>query len=155
MFIARAWIACSACSPRDSGAQSDLATVASTPTSFEVEVGTGHIDFQSLADGGDVELIHGPQGGWHVWTAFRLREVAIKNVRINLFARFEGGSAAGDPSAIAILLSDPTGGEQTYAGMRDFIHDGNQARGRKIILRVEVIASDGRHGAGERTVTAR
>ena len=39
--------------------------------------------------------------------------------------------------------------------MRDFIHDGTQARGRKIMLRAEVLATDGRHGAGERMVLAR
>lgn len=145
-----------ACSQKDRGTQPELAPVPATPNSFEVEVGTGNIDFKPIANGAEVELVHGSQGGWHIWTSFRLRNVvALKDVRINLYARFEDGSDAGAPSAVAMLLSDPVDGEQTYSGMRDFINDGNQARGRRIILRVEVVAGDGRHGAGERIVVGR
>lgn len=128
---------------------------AAPPTAFDVEVGTGMSDYQPIADGAEVDLVRGVQGGWHLWTAFRVRGAALRDVRGNLFARFDNGTSAGDASAIAILLGARADGEQTYSGMRDFIYDGNQARGRTIVLRVEVVGSDGRHGAGERTVLGR
>jgi hypothetical protein len=34
-----------------------------------VELGAGYPDFESLADGQSVELVAGPQGGWHIDTA--------------------------------------------------------------------------------------
>lgn len=35
-------------------------------------LGTGETAFVEVADGGELELIHGPQGGWHVIVAARL-----------------------------------------------------------------------------------
>ena len=144
-----------ACGEAPRPADPALAAVPATPASFDVEVGTGQSDFEPLADGADVVLVHGAQGGWHVWTAFRVRGAALRDVRVNLFARFDDGSAAGAASAIALTLGERPMGEQIYAGLRDLVFDGDQARGRRLVLRVEVIASDGRHGAGERTVIAR
>lgn len=39
----------------------------------EVQLGTGEEAFGPLAGGEELPLIHGPQGGVHVWGAFRLR----------------------------------------------------------------------------------
>ena len=155
---ARRWLAVAlfiACGHDDRGAQPELAPVPPTATTFDVEVGTGTSDYQPIADGAEVDLVRGTQGGWHIWTAFRVDGAALQDVRVNLFARFNDGTSAGEPSSIALLLGARADGEQTHSGMRDFIYDGNQARGRRIVLRVEVIAGDGRHGAGERTVLGR
>lgn len=40
-------------------------------TSF-VELGTGDTSFVDLIDGGTIELVHGPQGGYHVWASCRI-----------------------------------------------------------------------------------
>lgn len=34
-------------------------------------LGTGDTTFEMLTEGGDIELVHGPQGGWHVVVAAR------------------------------------------------------------------------------------
>ncbi len=141
------------CAPNDPGPQ--LAPVPNTSPTLLVEVGTGASDYVPLADGDPVDLIYGMQGGWHVWTAVKVRDATVQDVRINLYARFEDGAFAGDPSAVAARL-DPAGdASRTHAAMRNLIRDGNQARGRRVILRLEVIANDGRHGAGERLVLVR
>lgn len=31
-----------------------------------LELGTGQLEYQPLEDGGTIELVYGPQGGWHV-----------------------------------------------------------------------------------------
>lgn len=42
-----------------------------------IELGTGQDGFEDLPrSGGRVELVHGPQGGWHVYGRVRLRGVA-------------------------------------------------------------------------------
>ena len=142
-----------ACTREDRGPE--LAPVPATPSAFDVEVGTGDTDFQPLAEGAEVDLIHGVQGGWHIWTGFRVRNAALQDVRVNLYSRFDDGTAAGDPSSVAVVLSARPSGEQTNCCMRNFIHDGIAARGRKIVLRVEIVAGDGRHGAGERMIVGR
>lgn len=141
------------CGPTDPGPQ--LAPIPNTAPTLSIEVGTGASDYVSLADGDPVDLIFGTQGGWHVWTGVKVRDKTVQDARINLYARFEDGLLAGDPSAVAARLDPATDGSRTHASMRNFIRDGNQTRGRRLILRVEVITSDGRHGAGERLVVAR
>lgn len=133
-----------------------LAPIPSTPPTLSVEVGTGSIDYQPLAEGDRVELVHGSQGGWHIWTGARVREPSPPDARINLFARFaDTGESAGDPSSVAVRL-DPTGdGSRAAAGMRNFISDPVAVIGKRLVLRVEVVADDGRHGASERAVVAR
>lgn len=37
-----------------------------------LEIGTGLVEFIEVAEGDDVELVAGPQGGWHVDVAIRL-----------------------------------------------------------------------------------
>jgi len=40
-----------------------------------VEIGTGVTTFIPITDGDDVELVNGPQGGWHVDVTLRLYDV--------------------------------------------------------------------------------
>lgn len=140
-----------ACGPSDEQPPG-LVTVPSTASSLEVEVGTGNVDFEPIADGAGVPIIHGAQGGYHVWTAVRVKQVDVADARINLYARFEDSHApAGDPSGLAVSLY-LEGGARVAWGMRDFIHDPTAAEGKRIVLRAEVVANDGRHGEAERVV---
>lgn len=36
-----------------------------------IEIGTGELDFEVLEDGASLEIIHGPQGGWHLVGSLR------------------------------------------------------------------------------------
>ena len=124
----------------------------STAASLDVEVGIGSVDFERIADGDGVPIIHGAQGGYHVWTAVRVQQADVADARINLYARFEDSHAlAGDPSGLAVSLY-LEGGARVAWGMRDLIHDPVAAKGKRVILRVEVVANDGRHGEAERVV---
>ena len=57
-----------------------------------VEIGTGVTEFVEVADGADVELVNGPQGGWHVDVAMRLYSVDPQELTM----RIEGYDAATD-----------------------------------------------------------
>lgn len=41
------------------------------PTEARLELGTGTARFAPLTDGAEVEMIHGAQGGWHIWVSVR------------------------------------------------------------------------------------
>lgn len=132
-----------------------LAPIPNTPPTLTVEVGTGFIDYVPLADGDGIEIVHGSQGGWHVWTGVKVPDASVQDVRINLFTRFaDGGQPAGDASSVAASLGPTLDGARANAGMRNFITDGNTIHGKELVLRVEVVANDGRHGVGERRVVA-
>ena len=45
-----------------------------------VELGTGEVGFEPLADYQEVPLVAGPQGGHHVWLSFRAEGMPTDNV---------------------------------------------------------------------------
>src|SRR4029434_4969109 len=52
-----------------------------------VELGTGESHFEELIDGQDVTLIHGPQGGWHVWMSLRAQEIDPMRVGLRVMTQ--------------------------------------------------------------------
>lgn len=131
----------------------DVVAVPSTPETLVVEVGTGEFDFQELAPGDPVKLVHGAQGGYHVWTAIRVHDAALRDVRVNLSSRFEDGTPGGMVSGAAASLIAGPGATASAAGLRNFIADAETARDKKLVLRVEVVAGDERHGSAEKLIT--
>lgn len=53
----------------------------------ELEVGKGGLSFSPMDDGGTIELVHGPQGGYHVEVALRAKWIDASHT---LLGRFEG-----------------------------------------------------------------
>ena len=45
-------------------------------------VGSGKDSYAAMADGATVEIIHGPQGGYHLWGAFRVTGIASGRVSV-------------------------------------------------------------------------
>ena len=134
---------------------SDLAPVPSTPPTLQVDVGTGTSDFVELAEGDPVDLIHGSQGGYHVWTAIRIHDERVPDVQVNLTTRLENGAPAGPASRMVAALSAPRDGARTAAGLRNFVTSPQLLNGQRFVLRVEVVASDQQHGAAEKVVIGR
>lgn len=64
---------------------------AEEPSFFEV--GTGESTFEPLDEGATVPLIHGPQGGYHVWLGVRHRGLGPGDVVLSYGAR---DAATGD-----------------------------------------------------------
>lgn len=119
-----------------------------------VELGTGDTSFEALPADGEVSLVFGPQGGYHVWTAVRVRDPGFDRGYVNLRASHAGGSVAGLPSSEGRRWVRTPDGTQEAAGLRMFVSDAFPPATR-LTLRVEVVASDGRHGAVERPVRVR
>jgi hypothetical protein len=130
-----------------------LAEVPDSAATLKVEVGSGNNNFVPLDDGTRVEVISGPQGGYHLWTSVRVHDPTVAAVQINLSVRFEdSGAAAGKPSRVAASLEFPKDGARDRVGMTNFVNDPNEVRGKRVILRAEVVAADQRHGADEHVV---
>ena len=125
--------------------------VPDTASTLEVELGIGSDGFHALAREQAVSVVHGSQGGQHVWTSVRVKDAGFDTARVNLSARFaDTGDAAGEPSGWLAVLSVPMDGVRTHAGMRDYVNA--MSAPRRVILRADVVAQDGRHGADERVV---
>jgi hypothetical protein len=122
---------------------------------LSVEIGTGVVRYEPLSDGPAVDVISGRQGGYHVWTSVRIRDLDLDHVRIDLSTRFEDdGKLAGPTSAVSAPL-EAVDGAHEHAGMTSFIDDPTAVRGRRLLLRAEVTSDDGRRGADQRVVVAR
>lgn len=79
-----------------------LLTAACVPDGpLEIELGTGEVDFEPLADGDEIDVINGPQGGFHVLGSVRARFVET-----------------GDPNA----LDDPRHPRIVFS----LVHDGTE-----------------------------
>lgn len=58
-----------------------------------LEVGTGSTAFEPLADGDAVELVMGPQGGWHIDVAARFGGMSPAGLTLAYFALHAGTGA--------------------------------------------------------------
>lgn len=129
----------------DAGADAEL----------RLEVGTGVELYEPLSDGAPVDVVLGPQGGFHIWTSVRVHDPSIDLARIDLSARFaDDGRAAGSPSSVTASLV-AVGGAREHAGMTNFVANPESVRGRPVVLHVDVFVKDGRRGSAERTVLPR
>jgi hypothetical protein len=126
-----------------------------TAEELRVDVGTGVALYEPLSEGAPVDVILGPQGGFHIWTSVRVQDPALEVARIDLSVRFaDDGRAAGAPSSITASLAAVSGARER-AGMTNFVMSPESVRGRRLILHADVFGQDGRRGFAERMVIPR
>ena len=112
-----------------------------------LELGTGQTDWESLVPGSTVELIHGPQGGYHVFA--RIRESRLGgDVRVAFRATdADGGRVLNDPTD-EIHLLEGRGLLRTAAGWETSnallvilvqVHAPGDVVGRTLVLEADVI----------------
>lgn len=122
-----------------------------------VEIGTGLTEFIDIDDGDDVELVMGPQGGWHVDVALRLYDLDPQDMQLLI----EGFYVEDDESAtieIERLL--------TLRRVRDegdhflrvgdqlvfTVADGSLVEGRDIRIEVQAIQASGGTGRASKVI---
>lgn len=88
--------ACGDDGPSDDGVDAgDPADLGGEP---RVEIGTGVTTFVPIEDGDDVELVNGPQGGWHVDVTLRLYQVDPQELTMRIEGYdVESGASVGIP----------------------------------------------------------
>lgn len=93
---------------------------------IEVTLGSGMAAFEPLAEGDDVTMVFGPQGGWHIDVSAHLSGIGPE-VELRPAARrvSDGLPLAGDQQAIFLLLADydATSCTGDAMGIRAFVDD--------------------------------
>jgi hypothetical protein len=71
-------------------ARDDAGPVGADAGSFAMELGQGELSFAPLSDGEALPYEHGPQGGQHVWVAFRMQDLDPARVLVQVTTMVEG-----------------------------------------------------------------
>lgn len=158
-------LACSGC-PSDDDVPVDAADVDVPRTDVgagvdasvgRIEIGTGLTDFIEVEDGGDVELVMGPQGGWHVDVALRLYDLDPMDMQLTI----EGFDITDDESATIqierlLTLRRVREEDDHYLRVGDqlvfTVADGSQAEGRDIRIEVQATQADGGVGRASKVI---
>lgn len=104
-----------------------------------LQAGTGKDGFVTLTDGEAVELFHGPQGGTHIWGAFREKGLKPGLLSVTYTLSLPGAS---EPISSATYDIEPvTVGEWgEWAGLIGFVPEPAAVIGKQVVL--SIVAKD-------------
>jgi hypothetical protein len=72
-----------------------------------IEVGTGSAQFESLADGDPVTMVHGPQGGWHMLGSVRVHNMTtIVEIAFTVKVEASGVQVGGGSLYVQLVAED-------------------------------------------------
>lgn len=107
-------------------------------------MGKGYLDFSPMdADGGLIELVHGPQGGYHVLIALRARWIDASRT---LTGRIEGeldGEVRATAEPYLDFRCNPDGGLETWGTYLIWDATPEELDGRRVTIRAEVTDARG------------
>ena len=101
-----------------------------------LEVGTGKDNFVALHESDTIEIIHGPQGGWHLWGALR-----TKGLTPPLTVDYSiSVPETGNELSCTVYDVDPlaVGSWSIWAGLIGFLPDPSLAAGKSVLLTMQV-----------------
>jgi hypothetical protein len=121
-----------------------------------VVLGTGEAAFQALENGGEIPLIRGLQGAFHVWTSFLAYGFDTDVLRMDLTTRLEdvADSQLGAPGNVAVRSTLDAEGSDALASVgwpAIVAKDALCLHGRTLLVELEVLdqgghtARDSRH----------
>jgi hypothetical protein len=123
-----------------------------------VVLGTGEAQFETMDGEPTIRLVHGAQGGFHVWTSFLAYGFASQALDLLLTTHLEGAS---EPLVMHARLTprevvDAEGvAARSFAGFPGQVRDARCADGRRVELRLQLsepggeTAEDVRHCLAE------
>ena len=126
-----------------------------------IAIGTGPDSFVPLADGDAIPIVHGTQGGYHVWGSIRAREVDPHGLALRFTLVIDGDAAMGTaPLSVTVrddrvdldLAGSGSDAIGTHAGTVVFLPDPAAVRGRSCRFRVAATDAGGRHATDEKRV---
>ena len=136
-----AFVAASACSPPD-------------PSHFAVEVGTGETRFQPLATGDTVDIIRGPQGGFHIWIGARAKAPVDPRGAEVVYSILDAGGREVSINGQRTTLAENGEWFEVF-GLFGFLQTPQGISGSDVTLRTEIRDAGGKRGTDERRVRAR
>lgn len=122
-----------------------------TPIAMELGVGTD--SFESIDAEHPVEVIFGPQGGYHFWAAVHIEDDTVTRGAVTITSTFvDTGQRAGFPYMNVHVFDPAPDGHFEELALTAFIDEPEVARGRRVHVVIEVETSDGRVGTDEAIV---
>jgi hypothetical protein len=125
------------------------------PAQGIAELGTGEWQFEPLADGQEVELAHGAQGGWHLWTSVRTLGLEPEGVQLEVTTTVVDDPSSATTSRGRIELTELDDGRCEFIGWPAVLGEPACAIGHTLQLRGVVIDARGTVAAAERLVLPR
>jgi hypothetical protein len=128
----------------------------SGPVSFpgppELELGTGYDQFVAVADGDPVEIIHGLQGGYHIWGSVRARYLDPRQLELRFTVTLSGDTT---PQALRQTTEDLAGTSDGLSygellGTAVIFKDVRQVEGRPCDWTVVATDGEGRTAQAEK-----
>jgi hypothetical protein len=127
------------------------------PPPITCEIGTGATQFEPLTPGEPVDVILGPQGGHHLWTAIRVTgDPNLDRIQVVMDGTVDDTGEMMGPGAIApaLLVPDPTlPGTRSAAGMTNFVDHPTDLQGKSVTMHIDAATVDGRRCSDQQTVT--
>jgi hypothetical protein len=117
-----------------------------------LDLGTGEWQFEAVETGQPVPIIHGIQGGYHVWVSMRAEGLATGPCRLELETEpVEGGRPVEQSHVNARLAPGPGGGEELIGWPAVLAHPGCDV-GRALTIRAALHDTVGVVARGEMIV---
>lgn len=121
-----------------------VACADATPTGVpDLLVGTGQYAFERVEEGGDVPIIFGPQGGYHIWVGVLAENVerrCVAEVRMALLD--EAPTPVGNPLYFDVELFEADDGWLQFAGL-PLVVDREQVEDRPVRIDVDLTDDEG------------
>ncbi|MEC7242477.1 MAG: hypothetical protein VXW32_14675 [Myxococcota bacterium] len=84
------------------------------------DLGTGDAQFETVAEGEEVTMIYGPQGGWHIWGSVRVRNTRdVIKIHFTASDTVSQSYVVDVTTQVALAMEDDCTG--TYTGMYGFL----------------------------------
>jgi hypothetical protein len=129
------------------------AGAAATPGEAFLELGTGTARFQPLEDGDEVAMVHGAQGGWHLWISARATGLSSGTGSLEIAHGPADGSEEMQSSRVGVVFDPPDAqGRRVTLGWQAILTDPPCAVGRLHRVRVTVTTATGERVSAERDV---
>ncbi|WP_437565905.1 hypothetical protein [Sorangium sp. So ce542] len=125
------------------------------PAQGIAELGTGEWQFEPLADGQEVALAHGAQGGWHLWTSIRTLGLEPEGALLEVTTTVIDDPSSATTSRGRIELTELEDGRCEFIGWPAVLGDPACAIGRTLRVRGTVTDARGTVATSERQVRPR
>ena len=103
-----------------------------------LRLGTGEEEFVDVHQSGEVELVYGPQGGWHVWVSLVADGLDPERVEMELTTETLGVSGTRDRSIVYMSLEPMPDGRAALYGWRAILSRPECADGRPLSVEVRL-----------------
>ncbi len=123
------------------------------PTTASLELGTGTARFEPLADGAEVPMVKGAQGGWHVWVSVRAEGLDSGLGSIEIEHQPADESEPAQVSRVGVTFDPPDAeGRRVSLGWPAIFADPACSVGRLHRIRVTITTASGQRVSAERDV---